>query len=500
MKGIMLQGTSSDVGKSLIAALFCRLLVQDGIKTVPFKSQNMSNNSYVTADGLEIGRAQGVQAEAARVEASVWMNPILLKPQNDRDAEVVLFGKRVDSFSGMAYRSDFYKTAKKAIETSLNTLEESFEAIVIEGAGSPVEMNLLDRELVNMTVAEMADVPVLLVSDIERGGVFASISGTLSLLPEKDRSRVKGIIINKFRGDKALFDDGVKWIEEHTGLPVVGVLPKLSHHGIEQEDSLGVKALKAGRGDPSKALKIAVINLPYISNFTDIEVLVDEEDVSLQWVRRPEELTAQPDLLIIPGTKSVIHSLKQLKQNGWQKALKQLHKDGVWIMGICGGFQLMGKELIDPHGVDSGIAHSRENAFNLIPTKTIFEQNKTVIRRIGVILPLEKQPVVRVSGYEIHLGKTLMDPSFSSRALIVFENGEKDGIWAPEHRVIGTYLHDIFREKEARNYLLNEIRVSKGLNSSMGEDPKEDVYDDLVEKLKPHLDWEKIREIMGLPL
>ncbi|WP_227394505.1 cobyric acid synthase [Jeotgalibacillus aurantiacus] len=485
MKGIMLQGTSSDVGKSLIATLFCRILSDEGIRVAPFKSQNMSNNSYVTKDGLEIGRAQGIQAEAARVEPDVRMNPILLKPQNDRAAEVVLLGKRHASFSGMDYREQFYETGKKAIQEALALLNREFEMVVIEGAGSPVEMNLQSRELVNMAVAEMADVPVLLIADIDRGGVFASIAGTLALLPDEHRRRVKGIIINKFRGDRALFDDGVQWIEDFTGLPVVGVLPYIEHHGIEQEDSLGVRAVQSpGKG----TLSAAIIDLPFISNFTDIEKLAADPEVMIEWVKRQEDLKHTPDLILLPGTKSTIQALRTLKELGWQEALMRFHQKGVWLMGICGGFQMMGEMLHDPEGIDSGEA-TAEHGFGLFDIETVFGQEKRVLQRRGTFIGSGE----KVAGYEIHLGETLPQESSRFQPLIEFDTGELDGLLSEEDRLIGTYLHDIFRETTARTYVLDLIRGKK-LEKPLKEEV--DPYDELADRLKPHLDWPLIRKLM----
>ncbi|MEW9500876.1 cobyric acid synthase [Jeotgalibacillus marinus] len=498
MKGIMLQGTSSDVGKSLVATAFCRLLAQEGVKVAPFKSQNMSNNSYVTQDGLEIGRAQGVQAEAAGIPASVNMNPILLKPQNDRSSEVVLFGKRLASYDGMAYRKEFYENGKKAIQSSLSSLSNEYEAIVIEGAGSPVEMNLQSRELVNMMVARMADVPVVLVSDIERGGVFASIIGTLELLSKEDVQRVKGIIINKFRGDRKLFEDGVKWIEEHTGIPVLGVLPHIENHGIEQEDSLGVNVVTKSAINPEAFVSIVVIQLPYMSNFTDVEALLQEPDVSLTWISRPEDLKEVPDLLIIPGTKSSIFNLRELKRLGWQMELESLQQQGVWIMGICGGFQLLGEELSDPFGLDTGMNETMENGFGLFPSKTVFQQEKEVTCRSGFVLSDKGEPVASIKGYEIHLGRTSVRKTSYLRPFLALEFGQTEGYWSSEKRLIGTYLHDVFRVAPARRYILNEIRKSNGLKEFKQTAEKKDVYDELANALRPHLEWDKIRRIIGV--
>ena len=254
MKGVMIQGTASDVGKSLIATALCRLFSNEGVKVAPFKSQNMANNSYITLDGLEIGLAQGIQAEAARTDATVWMNPILLKPQSSMDSEIILLGKPVETLSGSGYRESFYETGIGVIEKALGQLRKDYEVLILEGAGSPVEMNLKDRELVNMKVAQMADVPVFLVSDIDRGGIFASLIGTLELLTKEERSRVKGIIINKFRGDPSLFQDGVKWIEDKTGIPVLGVLPYIHNHMIEREDSTDIPISKLNQAHQNVGL------------------------------------------------------------------------------------------------------------------------------------------------------------------------------------------------------------------------------------------------------
>ena len=343
MRGIMIQGTSSDVGKSMLCTAFCRILSDEGVKVAPFKSQNMSNNSYVTVFGEEIGRAQGVQAEAARTIATVDMNPILLKPESGMKSQVVLFGKHLETMDGMDYRAQFYEQGLQAIDQALTNLAESFTHLVIEGAGSPAEMNLNDRELVNMTVAKRADVPVILVADIERGGVFASIVGTLALVPEKER--IKGLIINKFRGDAKLFEDGVKFLESYTGIPVLGVIPYMDSHEIEQEDSLGVGMVQQ-QSAIKGAIDLVVCKHPYVSNFTDIEPFLTEPDVSIRWVETVEEI-GQPDILLVPGTKSTIADLRYWKKQGLGEKLKSLTAD-TWVVGLCGGYQMFAETLSDP--------------------------------------------------------------------------------------------------------------------------------------------------------
>ena len=342
MKGVMIQGTASDVGKSLIVTALCRMFANEGVKVVPFKSQNMSNNSYVTKDGKEIGRAQGIQAEAAKIEADVWMNPILLKPRSNQDAEIVFLGRALKTLSGRRYRETFYEKGLDVIRESLEQLEKQYELVVIEGAGSPVEINLKDRELVNMKVAELADVPVVLVADIDRGGVFASIVGTLELLDPQERQRVVGVIINKFRGDISLFEDGIQWLEKKTGIPVLGVLPYVENHMIDAEDSLSLNNQFSNKKKGN--LDIAVIHLPFISNYTDIEPFLYEEDVSIRWVKHASEF-GNPDAVIIPGTKSTLHDLNTLRDSGLDLLISSHIEKGGYVVGICGGYQILCEEI-----------------------------------------------------------------------------------------------------------------------------------------------------------
>ncbi len=497
MKGIMIQGTSSDVGKSLIATALCRVFSNEGLKTAPFKSQNMSNNSYVTKDGNEIGRAQGIQAEAARAEASVWMNPILLKPQSDHHAEVILLGKAVDSLSGKSYRESFYEKGLSTIEQALQLLEAHYEMLVIEGAGSPVEINLKDKELVNMKVAEMADVPVILVADIDRGGVFASIIGTLELFTEEERGRVAGIVINKFRGDISLFENGVKWIEEKTGIPVLGVLPYLDNHMIDGEDSLSIQPFIQRTGDG--ILDIAVLRPPYISNFSDIDPFYYEEDVSIRWVNSLSEI-GTPDAVIIPGTKSTIRDLRYFKEKGLANWLERYAEEGGHIAGICGGYQMLGRNLIDLAGSDTGSPFEKEKGLNLIPADTFFHEKKKTVRVQGRLHPNTKlSNIDNLDGYEIHLGETILENEYSGKHLLLLENGEGDGFYGNEGRLIGTYMHHIFHNDEWRGAWLNALRKQKGYPCKPAVNIKalkDNKYDELAESLMKHLDWEKLKEII----
>ncbi|MBT2636685.1 cobyric acid synthase [Bacillus sp. ISL-39] len=489
MNGIMVLGTASDVGKSLIATAICRAYANEGVRVAPFKSQNMSNNSYVTADGKEIGRAQGIQAEAARTEATVWMNPVLLKPRSDQDAEVILFGKAIHTLSGKAYRDVFYEQGLEAIRSAFEKLGQEYEMIVMEGAGSPVEINLKDRELVNMKVAEIADVPAVLVADIDRGGVFASIIGTLELMSPEEKQRVKGLIINKFRGDQSLFEEGIKWLESRTGIPVLGVLPFLENHMIDGEDSLSIPASKYRAG-----IDIAVFKPPYISNYSDIEPFYLENDVSVRWVSSVEEI-GEPDAVILPGTKSTIKDLQYFKKAGLFSWLRDYADNGGFIAGICGGYQMLGEKLIDPFGSDSGTVSSAEDGFGIIPAVTAFARVKTTARAEGRLHP-STDTALSVAGYEIHLGET--DMIAPRQPLLLLNKDKEEGFYGQNGRIIGTYLHHLFHNDEWRNHWLNSIRKAKGepeRNPVYISRLKDQKYDELASHLMNHLDWNKLKEI-----
>lgn len=496
MKGVMIQGTASDVGKSLIVTAFCRILKAEGYKVSPFKSQNMSNNSYVTIDGKEIGRAQGIQAEAAGVEATVWMNPILLKPRSDLQSEVVVFGEVDSTLSGRSYRENFYEKGKLIIIKSLKYLAEHYDVVVMEGAGSPVEINLKDRELVNMKVAEMADIPVILVADIDRGGVFASIVGTIELLTETERKRVKGIIINKFRGDPSLFEDGISWIEEKTNIPILGVIPYIHSHMIEGEDSLSIREKKAAG---SESLDIVVIKHPYLSNYSDIEPFFQEEDVSIRLVEHAEEF-GNPDAVIIPGTKSTIHDLETIYEKGLAKAIKQYCHQNGRIIGICGGYQMLCGILMDPNGTDTGKQEIEVAGLGIIPAKTIFKEQKQTIRVNG---SYHKQTGIMgnlLEGYEIHLGETDFFSPKDSRPFLLVDGHREEGYYANKGRVIGTYMHHLFHNDEWRSIWLNEIRKEKGYSSKETlfiQVMKQKRFDKLAMRVKEHLDWEKVSDIIA---
>ncbi|MDN7244791.1 cobyric acid synthase [Planococcus shenhongbingii] len=480
MHGLMIQGTSSDVGKSMICTAFCRLLADQGYSVAPFKSQNMSNNSYVTVMGEEIGRSQGVQAEAAGIVATVDMNPILLKPESGMKSQVVLFGKKLEAMDGMDYRSRFYEQGLAAIDQALLNLSKEFTHIVIEGAGSPAEVNLNDRDLVNMAVAERADVPVILVADIERGGVFASIVGTLALMPNPER--VKGLLINKFRGDIGLFEDGVGFLESYTGIPVLGVIPYLPNHAIEQEDSLGVREL--AKTASRKPIDIAVLKHPYLSNFTDIEALLNEPDVSVRWVEFVADLGV-PDIVIIPGTKSTIADLRYWKQQELQEHLKLLPNESK-IVGLCGGFQMLGEWLEDPCGYD-GMKVELEQGLGFIPgMETQFTEEKFVQRRTGVA-HFEKTDIA-VTGYEIHTGRSTP----GNPPLIHYETGSEG---YQGGRILGTHLHGFFDSPDCRRAFLAPFRKTKKLPEPSIQQ-EIDRFGRWAQHVKQHIDWQAVERMM----
>ncbi|MEC2070756.1 cobyric acid synthase [Alkalihalophilus marmarensis] len=492
MRGLMIQGTASDVGKSILCTALCRILYNRGIKVAPFKSQNMSNNSYVTASNEEIGRAQGIQAEAANVPASVFMNPILLKPTSDQEAEIVLLGKRQHTATGADYRETFYEKGLEAISSSLAELKKEYEFLVIEGAGSPVEMNLNDKELVNMKVAELADVPVVLVADIDRGGVFASIAGTLSLLSKKERSRVIGVVINKFRGDRALFENGEKWIEEHLNIPVLAVIPHLANLRIEAEDSLALDQLRKHQSPQRESIDIAVLDLPYVSNHTDLEPLLSEEDVSLRFVQRGEEL-GYPDAVILPGTKSTIAALSWLHETNLYEAIQTYAKDGGYLVGICGGYQLMGASIVDTAGTDTGIVGKKVNGLGLSPLETEFRKDKTTIQSSGELLHYREINNPTISGYEIHLGETV----YLTAEVVPFLrlNGKYEGVYEESGRIIGTYLHHLYFHDEWRNTWLNQLRDKKGFNKRevvSYEKLRGEAYNHLADSVLKELDLDSL--------
>ncbi len=489
MKGIMIQGCSSDAGKSYVATALCRVLADMGRKVSPFKSQNMSNNSYVTWDGGEIGRAQGVQAEAAGITPETYMNPILLKPQKTGGSEIVLFGQVYKTMPGSEYHAHFtMNEGIAAVRKALGIIAANYDTIVIEGAGSPAEVNLNAHEIVNMRIAKEADVPVLLVADVNRGGSFASIVGTLELLGEA-RRRVKGIIFNQFRGDISLFADGAKWLENYTGVKVVGTLPYFTDINIEGEDSLSINFEHTSGA--VRPVRIGVVKLPYISNHTDMEIFRYEPDVD---VRRVDEFTelADFDALILPGTKSTIADLTYLEQSGLAEKIRRFPG---FVYGICGGYQMLGQQLIDPDGVDFAPGFQKAG-LALLPLVTRFRPQKHVRQQQARGLhPLLAG--ISARGYEIHLGESELT---ADTALPLWQlEGHCDGAATPDLRIAGSYLHNVFHNDAFRNIWLNRLRQSVGRDPLPPVDTaaqKERQYAKLGEYAAKYLDIDYILRLI----
>ena len=497
-KVIMIQGTMSNAGKSLVTAGLCRVFKQDGYKVAPFKSQNMALNSFITKEGLEMGRAQVMQAEACGIEPSVNMNPILLKPTNDVGSQVIVNGEVLGNMSAR----DYYKKKTELIPhimEAYNNLAKEYDIIVMEGAGSPAEINLKENDIVNMGMAKLVNSPVLLVGDIDRGGVFASIAGTLMLLEEDERKMIKGTIINKFRGDVNILKPGLDMIEEITKTPVVGVVPYMELD-IDDEDSLSERFNNKGTVD---LIDIAVIRLPRISNFTDFNTFEYIPGVSLRYVKSVRELK-DPDMIILPGTKNTMEDLKWLRESGLESQILKQAAKGKVIFGICGGYQMLGMELSDPFNVESGGTMA---GMGLLPTKTVFEKEKVRTRVSGnfneVSGILAELSYVEFEGYEIHMGQTTYDFNEEELTTIDNVNGEdiikNDGLY--KDNVYGSYIHGIFDKEEVSKAIVESLCIHKGIDySSIStvdiEKYKEEQYDKLAEGIRKSLDMKAIYKIL----
>lgn len=500
---VMFCGTASDVGKSIVTAGFCRCLVKRGMAVAPFKSQNMSLNSYVTPEGGEIGRAQAVQAQACDINPHTDMNPVLLKPNSDTGCQIVVQGRPVGNMSISEY--DGYKsTAFEKIWESFDRLRQAYEFIVIEGAGSISEINLKKNDIANLKIALMARCPVILVADIDRGGVFAQIVGTIELLEPLERSYLKGIIINKFRGDLEVLKPGIDFIEQRTGLPVLGVLPWFSDISLPAEDSvsLGQRSKVVSIMSGIKKLHIGVLKLPRISNFTDFDPLQNEPDVLLSYVEMPDQLHGL-DVLIIPGSKSTIADLYFLMERGLYDAIREFKGH---IIGICGGFQMLGTAVLDPHGVESAIKEAQ--GLDLLPSTTVLlleketHQALTYLDEAGLQVAPECNGVM--TGYEIHMGITTLDKGVRPFSRI-FRRGEssvtvEDGAVSSDGRIFGTYLHGLFDNSRFREVYLNSIRLEKGMPLRRGvqKQPEHDPFDQLAELFEKNLDMPRILAMCGL--
>ena len=484
-KCIMVQGTMSGAGKSLLCAALCRIFKQDGLRAAPFKSQNMALNSAVTRDGLEMGRAQYMQAEAAGIEPDVRMNPVLLKPSSDTGSQVIVNGEIRGQMSAREYFA-YKKQLIPEILAAYESLAKEYDVIVIEGAGSPAEINLRQDDIVNMGLAELVNAPVLLAGDIDRGGVFAQLYGTAALVSPAEKARIKGMIINKFRGDVSLLQPGVKQIEAMTGIPVVGVVPMLKVE-LDDEDSLA-PALKTRCGVGS--VDIAVVRLPHISNFTDFAPLAGHPALSVRYVEKPGEL-GEPDLVILPGTKSTTADLVWLRESGLEAAILRLAGWGIPILGVCGGYQMMGKALHDPHGCEGDTPEVR--GMNLLDCKTVFTPDKTRTRKtargLGGLLK-----GAELTGYEIHQGRTVVN----GQPFLRFENGEVDGCISGN--CAGTYLHGLFDSDSALETLAENLCRAKGIEPLTPAMPREEwrksQYELLASGVRSMLDMKKIYEIL----
>ena len=484
-KVIMIQGTMSNAGKSLIAAGLCRIFRQDGYSVAPFKSQNMALNSYATAEGLEMGRAQVVQAEAAGAEPEVSMNPVLLKPTDNEGSQVIVNGRSIGNMKARDYFA--YKTQLiPVIREAFRKLEDRYDVIVIEGAGSPAEINLKENDIVNMGIAEMVDAPVLLVGDIDRGGVFAQLLGTVMLLEESEKARIGGLIINKFRGDASLLDSGIEMLEEMSGIPVAGVVPYMDIR-VEDEDSLSGRLTASSRG----LIDIAVVCVPKISNFSDFDVFEQFPDVSVRYVRRAADL-AGADLIILPGSKSTIADLEWMRETGIESAVIREHGRGTPVFGICGGYQMLGERISDPEGVEGGGSVS---GMGLLPVETVLAGDKKTEQFTGNFGPAEGifrgLSGLGIEGYEIHMGRT----SASGEALRTDFTSAGTGMCSGD--VYGTYIHGVFDRGEIAGAVVRALAEKKGvaLSVSSAEDhraAKEKEYEKLADILRSSLDMDMI--------
>lgn len=498
-KVIMIQGTMSNAGKSLIAAGLCRIFRQDGYRVAPFKSQNMALNSFVTKEGLEMGRAQVVQAEAAGIEPLVCMNPILLKPTDNEGSQVIVNGRPIGNMKARDYFA-YKRELIPVIREAFRQLEEIADIIVIEGAGSPAEINLKENDIVNMGLAEMVDAPVLLVGDIDRGGVFAQLLGTVMLLEDGERERIGGLIINKFRGDASLLDSGIEMLEERGGIPVAGVVPYMDIR-VEDEDSLSGRLTSGSSGAVSAGkslIDIAVVRLPRISNFSDMDVFEQFPDVSVRYAGRASEL-GNPDLIVIPGSKSTISDLEWLKERGFEERIRSCSEAGIPVFGICGGYQMLGSGVSDPEGVEGGGA---VEGLGLLPVRTVLAGDKKTEQFRGRFEGADgifaNLAGLEIEGYEIHMGRTYADPGpygDGGASGITGFTSEDTGVCCGN--VYGTYIHGIFDRGEVAETIVKALADRKGicLTKSEAEDHrdfKEKEYDRLADILRDSLDMDRI--------
>ena len=480
----MIQGTMSNVGKSAIAAGLCRVFKQDGYKVAPFKSQNMALNSFITQNGLEMGRAQVMQAEAAGIEPEVSMNPILLKPTNDTGSQVIINGKPIGVMSAVEY----YRHKRDYIPYILEAyreLEKKYDVIVIEGAGSPAEINLKKDDIVNMGMAELVDAPVLLVGDIDRGGVFAQIAGTVMLLEEKERKRIAGTVINKFRGDVSILEPGLKMLEDRTDIPVLGVVPYF-YLDLDEEDSLTERFHKK---EKPGLVDIAVIRFPRISNFTDLAPLEAIEEVSVRYISSPADF-GQPDLVILPGSKNTISDLLWMRQNGLEAKILRYSGNGGAVFGICGGYQMMGLEVRDPEGVEGNVRMLP--GLGLLPVITTMQGDK-VTRQVEFTFDGTE---ALCKGYEIHMGRTVPAEGSPPSPFNQLADGREDGYQDKQKKCLGTYIHGILDNQPFIDFLLAPYIGKLGQQTFDYTAFKEEQYDKLAEHVRKHINMPLLYDIL----
>lgn len=500
---IMMMGTSSHVGKSILATAFCRILYRQGRRVVPFKAQNMALNSYVTREGGEMGRAQVAQAEAAGLEPAVDMNPVLLKPTGNSQSQVIIMGRPVGNMSAREYHKGYSLKAFDAVRDALARLDREYDTIVIEGAGSPAEINLKANDIVNMRVAKYLQAPVLLIADIDRGGALASLVGTLELLDEEERALVKGLVINKFRGDVTLLTPAIDFLEKKTGKPVLGVIPYIEKMGIDDEDSVSLQEKMAVPEDGD--VKIAVIQMPKISNFTDFDALSSEQDVSLYYVQEADGL-GEPDLIILPGSKNTTEDMLYLEASGLADKIKAHGAAGKAVIGICGGYQMLGEVICDPEHTESD--NDQVAGLGLLGIRTIFAREKLTsqVRAVCCSLSFMHQSISAegLRGYEIHMGHTEFTRAADKHPFVITERrgvvcSDIEGA-ANGTNVFGTYIHGVFDNDGFRRSVLNALRLAKGLaplavTRNVAAE-KQQAYEQLADVVEQALDMEKLYAIM----
>lgn len=500
---IMVQGTASSVGKSIVTSALCRLFVQEGLRVAPFKSQNMALNAFVTPDGGEIGRAQAVQSVAARVAPTVDMNPILLKPEGDSRSQVVVLGKPLGSLSALEYQAR-KPELRDVVAGSLARLRSKYDVVVIEGAGSPAEVNLRPRDIVNMFVAELADAPVLLVGDIDRGGVFAAFVGTLELLEPHERARIAAFVINKFRGDIKLLEPGLDFLRERTGVPVLGVLPYVQRLQIADEDSVSLDDRRGRKRAGPDEVEIAVVRLPRISNYDDFQPLEHEPGVVVRFVEHAREFE-HADLVVLPGTKSTLADLAWLRQSGMAGAIGERAARGDFVLGVCGGCQMLGTKISDPHRIESELADGDGLGLLQVETEFGLEKQTTQLRgRAAESSFLSSEAGAPITGYEIHMGRVSRAPGCQPAFVITARNGVEqtalDGARSTDGAVVGTMIHGLFENASVRRSLIAALRHRKGLaplSPLRDATSAADEFDRLATVLRAHVDMKMLLGLVG---